>query len=243
MEEREREATLVETQALSVSHSKFSFPTSVLPRPPSVSASPSLIPRLDLQVQTSTMKFLHELFLRDRRPSFNMADPGPGSVRANLADQTEAKSHAFVRVNSIHCLSLSLSLSHSCNNASSLSNALYISLSLFFPAPYPLHRCRSLPLSPPPPPFFFPLPLTCTPPPCFLPHHPRERPFQSMSSRQRSFRQSFSEGRARQRLSRGGARGEGEESDRSPDGDSLETSRSSSFSSSGFTPERIPFRL
>lgn len=237
---------MVETQALSVSHSKFSFPTSVLPRPrpPSVSASPSLIPRLDLQVQTSTMKFLHELFLRDRRPSFNMADPGPGSVRANLADQTEAKSHAFVRVNSIHCLSLSLSLSHSCNNASSLSNALYISLSLFFPAPYPLHRCRSLPLSPPPPPpFFFPLPLTCTPPPCFLPHHPRERPFQSMSSRQRSFRQSFSEGRARQRLSRGGARGEGEESDRSPDGDSLETSRSSSFSSSGFTPERIPFRL
>lgn len=120
---------MVETQALSVSHSKFSFPTSVLPRPPSVSASPSLIPRLDLQVQTSTMKFLHELFLRDRRPSFNMADPGPGSVRANLADQTEAKSHAFVRVNSIHCLSLSLSLSHSCNNASSLSNALYISLS------------------------------------------------------------------------------------------------------------------
>lgn len=125
---------MVETQALSVSHSKFSFPTSVLPRPPSVSASPSLIPRLDLQVQTSTMKFLHELFLRDRRPSFNMADPGPGSVRANLADQTEAKSHAFVRVNSIHCLSLSLS--HSCNNTSSLSNALYIYLSL---SSSPLH--------------------------------------------------------------------------------------------------------
>lgn len=39
--ERERQATLVdETQALSVSHSKFSFPTSVL--------SP---PRLDLQLQ------------------------------------------------------------------------------------------------------------------------------------------------------------------------------------------------
>ena len=165
------------------------------------------------------MKFLHELFLRDRRPSFNMADnPGPGSVRANLADQTEAKSHAFVRVNSIHCPSLSLSLSpsisHSCNDASSLSNSLlYISacicLSLFLlPSPYPLYR--SLPLCHSPSPFSFPLPLTCTPPPCFLPHHPRERPFQSMSSRQRSFRQSFLEGRARQRLSsRGGARAEG----------------------------------
>lgn len=128
---------MVETQALSVSHSKFSFPTSVLPRPlpPSVSASPSLIPRLDLQVQTSTMKFLHELFLRDRRPSFNMADPGPGSVRANLADQTEAKSHAFVELTQ-STASLSLSLSHSCNNTSSLSNALYIYLSL---SSSPLH--------------------------------------------------------------------------------------------------------
>lgn len=126
MEEREREATLVETQALSVSHSKFSFPTSVLPRPPSVSASPSLIPRLDLQVQTSTMKFLHELFLRDRRPSFNMADPGPGSVRANLADQTEAKSHAFVRVNSIHCLSLSPTLA---TRRPSPTRYIYLSLS------------------------------------------------------------------------------------------------------------------
>lgn len=121
---------MVETQALSVSHSKFSFPTSVLPRPPSVSASPSLIPRLDLQVQTSTMKFLHELFLRDRRPSFNMADPGPGSVRANLADQTEAKSHAFVRVNSIHCLSLSLSLPLLQQHVVPLQRAIYISLSL-----------------------------------------------------------------------------------------------------------------
>lgn len=119
---------MVETQALSVSHSKFSFPTSVLPRPPSVSASPSLIPRLDLQVQTSTMKFLHELFLRDRRPSFNMADPGPGSVRANLADQTEAKSHAFVRVNSIHCLSLSPTLATT--RRPSPTRYIYISLSL-----------------------------------------------------------------------------------------------------------------
>lgn len=242
---------MVETQALSVSHSKFSFPTSVLPPLPI-----RLRDSRSLQVQTSAMKFLHELFLRDRRPSFNMADPGPGSVRANLADQTEAKSHAFVRVNSIHCPSLSLSpsISHSCNDASSLSNSLlYIStcicISLFLfllPAPYPLHR--SLPLCHSPSPFSFPLPLTCTPPPCFLPHHPRERPFQSMSSRQRSFRQSFLEGRARQRLSPPVGvrerRGGGGERDRSPSGDSLETSRSSPLSSSsGFTPERIPFRL
>lgn len=118
---------MVETQALSVSHSKFSFPTSVLPRPPSVSASPSLIPRLDLQVQTSTMKFLHELFLRDRRPSFNMADPGPGSVRANLADQTEAKSHAFVELTQ-STASLSLPLLQ--QRVVPLQRAIYISLSL-----------------------------------------------------------------------------------------------------------------
>lgn len=119
---------MVETQALSVSHSKFSFPTSVLPRPPSVSASPSLIPRLDLQVQTSTMKFLHELFLRDRRPSFNMADPGPGSVRANLADQTEAKSHAFVELTQ-STASLSLSPTLATTRRPSPTRYIYIYLS------------------------------------------------------------------------------------------------------------------
>lgn len=235
---------MVETQALSVSHSKFSFPTSVLPSLPI-----RLRDSRSLQVQTSAMKFLHELFLRDRRPSFNMADnPGPGSVRANLADQTEAKSHAFVRVNSIHCPSLSLSpsISHSCNDASSLSNSL-LYISACISSSSSLHT-PSTALCHSPSPFSFPLPLTCTPPPCFLPHHPRERPFQSMSSRQRSFRQSFLEGRARQRLSPPVGvrerRGGGGERDRSPSGDSLETSRSSPLSSSsGFTPERIPFRL
>lgn len=93
---------MVETRALSVSHSKFSFPTSVLSS--SLFFPFSGTSRVDLELQ-STMKFLHELFLGDRRPCFPTWRTSPGSVRANLADQTEAKSHAFVRVNSIHWLS------------------------------------------------------------------------------------------------------------------------------------------
>lgn len=84
------------------------------------------------------MKFLHELFLGDRRPCFPTWRTSPGSVRANLADQTEAKSHAFVRVNSIHWLSTiplfppSLSLSLSRLHFSLPSPPHPTSLSFFF---------------------------------------------------------------------------------------------------------------
>lgn len=125
---------------------------------------PSPVPLRDsrsLQVQTSAMKFLHELFLRDRRPSFNMADnPGPGSVRANLADQTEAKSHAFVRVNSIHCPSLSLSV------YLPLLQRRVVPLQLA-----PIYLCVYMSLSLPPPLSIPPLPLSATLPlsfPLFL---------------------------------------------------------------------------
>lgn len=171
---------MVETQALSVSHSKFSFPTSVLPPLPI-----RLRDSRSLQVQTSAMKFLHELFLRDRRPSFNMADPGPGSVRANLADQTEAKSHAFVRVNSIHCPSLSLSLRLSPTLATTrrpsptrfyISLRVYVSLS--FSSSSPLHipstaLCHSATLLPPFP--FLSLLLAPLHPVFFRTTHERDR--------------------------------------------------------------------
>lgn len=118
---------MVETQALSVSHSKFSFPTSVLPRPPSVSASPSLIPRLDLQVQTSTMKFLHELFLRivghlstwrtQALDPFERIWPIKRRLRATLS---------FELTQSTASLSLPLLQQH----VVPLQRAIYISLSL-----------------------------------------------------------------------------------------------------------------
>lgn len=143
--------------ALSVSHSKFSFPTFV----------PTTLPFAPCSVSSlAAMKFLRVPFLRDRRPSWPTWRTSAGSVRANLADQTEAKSHAFVRVNSIHRLSLPPPA-----RSSSLSSLLAL-LSL---RSLPLSRSRLSTSS-----------TLLQPSSLAPPHHPR--PFQSMSSRQRPFR-------------------------------------------------------
>lgn len=134
---KRRTPTSVGTRALSVSHSKFSFPTSV-----------STVPLLYSPVPSPLLPFASTPFLRladkSRESSSDRAvmpmQPGRGSllqafsrkgirgarsrarahacygsqhgavdsgpVRANLADQTGAKSRAFVRVNSIHELSI-----------------------------------------------------------------------------------------------------------------------------------------
>jgi len=127
-------------RALSVSHSKFSFPTSVstvplLSHPPPAPsshlahsiASPSVHPFPAISRESNSSSELRRRCSRDERElrserfrrgcitraraqlaalatMARRTDSGP--VRANLADQTGAKSRAFVRVNSIHELSI-----------------------------------------------------------------------------------------------------------------------------------------
>lgn len=175
--------------ALSVSHSKFSFPTSVstvpllyspvlaplLPRsfsrPPLSSVSWTSLgsrARIELWCRCSqdgvscSKPFLGRESERGREWTRARARHGSqhgamesGPVRANLADQTGAKSRAFVRVNSIHELSIFL-----------ISSSLRHFPSGAIPDYIP--------------------PLVPSPAGVLLPRHPR--PFQSMSSRQRAFR-------------------------------------------------------
>lgn len=183
---KRRTPTSVGTRALSVSHSKFSFPTSVSTVPLLYSPAPPLSLSL-LFASTPFLRFAD----KSRESSSNRAvvpmQPGrgfslqafsgegigddrarahgsqhgavdSGPVRANLADQTGAKSRAFVRVNSIHELSIFPTFSSPRH----------------FPSGVMLFLAAS-PLSPIPPPARI-----------LLPRHPR--PFQSMSSRQRAFR-------------------------------------------------------
>lgn len=187
---KRRTPTLVGTRALSVSHSKFSFPTSVstvpllyspvLPPPPSLLfASTPFLRFVDKSRGSSSNRAvvpmqpgrgsLFQTFsegresggevsarARARRGSQHGAvESGP--VRANLADQTGAKSRAFVRVNSIHELSIfPISSSHRHFPSGAM---LFLAIS-----PHWFHLLPGV----------------------LLPRHPR--PFQSMSSRQRAFR-------------------------------------------------------
>jgi len=182
---KRRTPTSVGTRALSVSHSKFSFPTSVSTVPLLYSPAPLPLapfcvhPFSPLRGQVSGVELesscgadaartgflVPSLFLgresgvsaRARHGSQHGAvESGP--VRANLADQTGAKSRAFVRVNSIHELSI-------------------------FPIFSPLRHFPSGAML-----FLATSPSPLVPPSArmLLPRHPR--PFQSMSSRQRAFR-------------------------------------------------------
>lgn len=148
---KRRTPTSVGTRALSVSHSKFSFPTSVSTVPLLRTSStlslpphrlrtqfflrPPLSPRfrlLGVSLESRRVRVVDAgtgrtrvlarnvswedrvcicvyvcMCARARATLANMARQLPGAVRANLADQTGAKSRAFVRVNSIHELSIS----------------------------------------------------------------------------------------------------------------------------------------
>lgn len=184
---KRRTPTSVGTRALSVSHSKFSFPTSVSTVPLLYSSAPlpslSLVPfrahpfpafrgqvsGVELEsscgADAARTGFLAPSLFWGGNRGWSRARHGSqhgavdsGPVRANLADQTGAKSRAFVRVNSIHELSIfptSSSLRH-------------------FPSGAMLFLAAS------------PLSLVPSPARVLLPRHPR--PFQSMSSRQRAFR-------------------------------------------------------
>lgn len=141
---KRRTPTLVGTRALSVSHSKFSFPTSVSTVPLLYSPPPLPLPRFFSRPPLSSASWTSlgsrariELWCRCSQDGVPCSKPflgresrglsararhgsqhgavESGPVRANLADQTGAKSRAFVRVNSIHELSIfpiSTSLRH-----------------------------------------------------------------------------------------------------------------------------------
>jgi len=177
---KRRTPTLVGTRALSVSHSKFSFPTSVstvpllyspVP-PPSLLFASTPFHRFRGQVSgvesncvvpngvPRSKPFLGResgVLTRARAHACQHGAVDSGPVRANLADQTGTKSCAFVRVNSIHELSIFPTFS-------SLHH--FPSGAMLFLAAFP-------PLVPPPARVLLPR---------------RARPFQSMSSRQRAFR-------------------------------------------------------